>query len=165
MIHIRPASLNDLPALREIINDQILNDTVRWDYEPQSLEQVEKWFRTKLEANRPVIVAEHEGEVCGYGTYDQFRAREGYRFSMEHSVYVAKGKFGLGIGTQIMEWLIQSAKDQGHHSLIAGIDGANDGSMRFHVRFGFVEVARFKEIGFKFDRWLDLVFMQLMLNE
>lgn len=163
-IILSPATEEDLPALLDIINREIATGSARWEYTPWSLNEAHTWLAEKQRDSKPVIIAQYENAVAGYGTYGQFRQKIGYQFSMEHSVYVVPEKQGLGIGSAIMQWLIQSATDNGYHTLIAGIDAANEESIRFHARFGFEEVARLREVGFKFGRWLDLVFMQRMLN-
>ena len=164
-LYLRPATEDDLPTILQIINYAIANSTAIYDYEPRTMERHREWFSEKQRDQQPVVVAEHDGMVCGYGTYGVFRPGAAYQYSREHSIHVASGKRGLGIGAAIMEWLIQSATESGYHTLIAGIDASNEGSRRFHARFGFVEVAHFKEVGYKFDRWLDLVLMQLILNQ
>jgi phosphinothricin acetyltransferase len=112
----------------------------------------------------PVLVCEINGQAVAYGSYGIFRAWDAYKFSVEHSIYVHKNFQGQGIGKQLLIALIDKAKQDGYHTMIAGIDADNQKSCEFHKKLGFFEVGRFKEVGYKFDRWLDLVFMQLMLN-
>jgi len=164
-IQLRGAVEDDVRVILDIINYEIQNTTVVYDETARSLEEQLDWFRKKEEENMPVIVAEKDGNVVGYGTYGIFRPRYGYRYSVEHSIYVSNGFRGDGIGKLLMRELIQLATKQGHHVMIAGIDGENYESYNFHKKFGFVEVGRLKEVGRKFDKWLDLVFMQLALNE
>jgi phosphinothricin acetyltransferase len=113
--------------------------------------------------NYPIIVLEVHNEVIGYATYSQFRTRIGFRYSMEHGLYLAPGKQGKGYGKALMLELIDKAKIDGHHSLTAGIDASNRGSIDFHLKFGFKEIGIFKEIGFKNGEWLDCHFLQLIL--
>jgi phosphinothricin acetyltransferase len=113
----------------------------------------------------PVIVAEKDNEVVGFGTYGIFRPWDAYRFSVEHSIYTHHNFRGMGIGKLIMTELIKLAIEQGFHTMIAGVDASNKGSYGFHKKFGFQEIGTFKEVGYKFDRWLDLVFMQLFLDK
>ena len=103
--------------------------------------------------------------AVAYGSYGIFRAWEAYKFSVEHSIYVQQDFQGQGIGKQLLIALVERAKKDGFHTMIAGIDADNEKSYAFHKKLGFVEVGKFKEVGYKFDRWLDLVFMQLMLDE
>ncbi len=112
----------------------------------------------------PVLVAAEGATVLGYGTFGDFRAWPGYRHSVEHSVYIHAAHRGRGLGRIIVDELVTAATALGKHVLIAGIDGGNEASLRLHAQAGFVEVARMPEIGRKFGRWLDLVFMQRMLD-
>jgi phosphinothricin acetyltransferase len=113
----------------------------------------------------PVVVSEMNGTVVGYGTYGIFRPWDGYRYSIEHSMYVHNDSRGLGIGKLIMSELIKRATTEGYHTMIAGVDASNNGSYEFHKKLGFIEIGTFKEIGYKFNKWLDLIFMQLILGE
>lgn len=160
---IRPYQESDAPALMEIINDSILNTFHNYDYEPKTLEEVKAHFVEKLAGGAPVLVGTLNGEVCGYATYGIFRAKPGYGKTKEHSIYLNAKAQGKGLGTALMQELLASAKANGIHVMIAGMDSGNLGSYRFHERLGFKEVARFPEVGFKFGQWLNLVFMQLIL--
>lgn len=111
----------------------------------------------------PVVVAESNGQVVGFGSYGIYRPWDAYRFSAEHSIYVTEGHQGKGIGGRILMELIAHARRQHFHTMIAGIDAANKGSYAFHQKHGFTEVGRLREVGYKFDQWLDLIFMQLFL--
>lgn len=161
----REATEKDLPEILEIMNDAIVNTTAIYDYNTHDQEFITAWFLKKQEEKMPVFVCEAEHRTVGYASYGSFRTRDAYQFSIEHSVYVHKDYHGHGIGKQLMMRLIKRARADGFHTMIAGIDAANVGSCKFHEQFGFHEVARFKEVGFKFGRWLDLVFMQLMLDD
>lgn len=161
---IRDANIEDVQEILEIINYEIIHSTSIYDYSEQNLEQREKWFQDKKSTNMPVIVAEVGNLVVGFGSYGIFRPKEAYKYCVEHSVYIHKDFRNLGIGKLILEHLINLASEQGFHTMIAGIDAENKDSIGFHKKFGFVEVGRIKESGYKFDRWLDLVFMQLFLN-
>ncbi|SKB44683.1 GNAT family N-acetyltransferase [Dyadobacter psychrophilus] len=162
---IRSAAPKDLPSLLEIINHAILNTTAIYDYEPRTMDQQKAWFEQMFNDGMPVIVAERQGEVIGYGSYNIFRPKIGYKFSVEHSIYLDEKSRGIGVGGKLLGSLIQRARESGLHSMIAGIDAANRGSIEFHKRYGFVEKGYLKEVGYKFDQWLDLVFMQLLLEE
>lgn len=164
-LKIRPAQTADLPAILEIVNHIILTSTTNYSYEPETLTDRQEWFNRQEATNMPVIVAEKGGQVIGYGSYGPFRNKIGYRFTVEHSVYVNPDHHKAGVGRLLLETLILLAKDQGLHIMIAGIDTQNPGSYIFHQKMGFVQVAHFREIGYKFDQWLDLIFMQLKLNE
>lgn len=162
-IKIRPAVFSDLDTILEIVNHQILNSTSIYDYEPRDFETQKLWFEKKQEQNFPVIVAEYENAPIAYATYGTFREKEAYRFTVEHSVYVAEEFMGKGAGKLLLAELIQLAKNQGLHNMIGVIDSENKGSIDFHQKYGFEVSGIIKESGYKFDRWLDSVFMQLLL--
>jgi len=162
-MYIREAELRDLPYILDIMNEAILNSTAIYEYEVRTQELIEKWFNKKRLDKEPVIVCSREDRAIGFGSYGRFRPRAAYQFSIEHSVYVHPDFQRQGIGTLLLDTLISRAQQEGYHTMIAGIDTGNQSSFDFHLKFGFVEVARFKEVGFKFDHWLDLIFMQRML--
>ena len=163
-ITIRPALETDLQSILDIVNHSILYSTANYNYDVQSLEDQLKWFELKQLLNFPVIVAIDNNEVVGFGTYGTFREKIGYQFTVEHSIYIAPNQITKGIGKLIMSELIILAKQQKIHTMIGGIDASNTYSIDFHRKFGFTECGVIKEAGFKFDRWLDLQFMQLLLN-
>lgn len=162
-IEIRPYQVIDVAAILEIINDAILKSTALYDYQPRTLENQMAIFEDKLAKGFPIIVATINEEVVGFGYYSEFRFREAYKFTVEHSVYANKDCIGKGIGKLIMKRLIELAKAQKLHTMIAVIDAENESSISFHDKFGFETVGIIKESGFKFDRWLDSVIMQKML--
>ena len=163
-IIIRQYQKSDAVAILDIINYNILNATALYDYTIRTLEQQEVILEAKLQSGFPVIVAENNGEVVGFGMYSEFRFREAYKFTVEHSVYVHQNSQGLGIGKLLLTELIQLAKKQGLHTMIGVIDAENQNSIAFHHQFGFKTVGIIKESGFKFNRWLDSVFVQLILE-
>lgn len=163
-IKIRPYKSEDTQAILDIINHNILHSTALYDYNIRSYEQQQKIVDEKISKNFPVIVAENNGVVVGFGMYSEFRFREAYKFTVEHSVYVNESFHGKGIGKLLLQELITLAKAQKLHTMIAVIDAENQSSVDFHERFGFKTVGIIKESGFKFDRWLDSVFMQLILE-
>jgi L-amino acid N-acyltransferase YncA len=153
-----------LPQMLEIYNDIIINTTAVWQYDTHTLEMRQEWFKTKQEQGFPVFVAEENGTIVGFSTYGTFRAWQGYKHTVENSVYVASNQRGKGIGKLLLPPLIEAAKQQGIHAIVAGIDAANDISIHLHKQFGFVEVAHFKEVGYKFDKWMDLKFLELIVT-
>lgn len=163
-ISIRPAISQDLKAILEIVNYNILNTVAVYDYDIKSSSEIEQWFIDKQNAGWPVLVAEADGAVAGYATYGTFRTKEGYKFTIEHSVYVNHEHNGKGIGGKLLEELIALAKQQGYHTMIGCIDAENTGSIAFHKKYGFTEAGLLKQSAFKFGKWLDLVFMQLILE-
>jgi L-amino acid N-acyltransferase YncA len=165
MITIRAACEADLPAILEIYNHVILNTTAVYQYVPQTLEMRKVWYDAKVKDGYPLFVAEEEGRVVGLSTYGPFRAWAAYKYTVENSVYVAEGHRGKGIARLLMEPLIEAARRQGYHAIIASIDATNDASIRLHRSFGFEEVAHFRQVGYKFGRWLDLKFLELLLAD
>ena len=163
-IAIRPYQTEDTQAILDIINYNILHSTALYDYNIRTYEQQKAILDDKLTKNFPVIVAEADGQVIGFGMYSEFRFREAYKFTVEHSVYVANDYHGKGIGNLLLAELITLAKAQKLHTMIAVIDAENQGSVSFHEKFGFKTVGIIKESGYKFNRWLHSVFMQLILE-
>ncbi len=153
----------DCLAILEIINDQILTGTALYDYKPRTLEQQLSIFDDKLKKGFPIIVAKVADEIVGFGYYSEFRFRDAYKFTVEHSVYVKKNYIGKGIGNLLLTELIELAKKQDLHTMIGVIDSENESSIAFHEKFGFEKAGFIKESGFKFDRWLHSVFMQKIL--
>jgi L-amino acid N-acyltransferase YncA len=164
MIIIREAREADVPAFLAIYNHVILHTTAVYRYEPQTIEERRAWYADKLSAGYPVFVAEEEGQVVGFSSYGPFRAWPAYKYTIENSVYVTEEQRGKGIGKLLIRPLIDSARARGYHAIIAGIDASNDASVRLHASFGFIEVAHFRQVGYKFGRWLDLKFMELLLE-
>ncbi|MFY0596183.1 MAG: N-acetyltransferase [Cognatishimia sp.] len=114
-------------------------------------------------AGAAFLVAEHDASVVGFATYFAFRGGVGYRHSKEHTVYLAPDARGLGAGRALMDALLMVAKEDGVHSMMAGISGENEAGIRFHTALGFKMVAQVPEVGYKFDRWMDLILMQKFL--
>jgi L-amino acid N-acyltransferase YncA len=163
-IKVRPAIFADIDTILEIVNHQILHSTSNYDYEPHDFETQKLWFEQKQEKNQPIIVAEFENAPIAYATYGTFREKIGYQYTVEHSVYVAQEFIGQGVGKLLLAELIRLAKEQGYHVMIGAIDAENTGSITFHEKFGFTVTGTIREVGYKFDHWLDLVFMQLILE-
>jgi len=163
-VNIRSAILGDLPGILDIYNHAILHTTSVYSEHPHTYEMRLTWYNDRISNGFPVFVAETGGEVVGFSTFGHFRVWPCYRYTVEHSVYVHVDHRGKGISKLLLQPLIVRAREMNLHAMIAGIDGENDVSYRLHHSFGFVEVAHFKEVGFKFGRWLDLKFMQLILH-
>lgn len=163
-IQIRSNQTEDTQAILDIINYNILHSTALYDYAIRNYEQQKAILDDKINKGFPVIVAELNGIVIGFGMYSEFRFREAYKFTVEHSVYVSENHIGKGIGKIVLSELILLAKAQGLHTMIGVIDSENQASIAFHEQFGFETVGIIKESGFKFNRWLDSVFMQLILE-
>jgi phosphinothricin acetyltransferase len=151
-------------AILAIFNDAILNSTSVYDYKPRTMAFMEMWFESKAKGGYPVVGLEDEdGTLMGFATYGPFRAWPAYKYSIEHSVYVEKRFRGRGLAKRLMEELIARATAQDYHTMIGGIDAANTASVALHRSLGFTHCASIKHAGFKFGRWLDLEFYQLLL--
>ena len=162
---IRNAILNDLPGILDIYNHAIIHTTSVYSEHPHTLDMRLTWYNDRIHNGFPIFVAEVNGLVAGFSTYGHFRVWPCYRYTVEHSVYVHVDHRGKGLGKLLLQPLIDRAREKELHAMIAGIDGENDISYQLHKTFGFVEVAHFKEVGFKFGRWLDLKFMELILTK
>jgi phosphinothricin acetyltransferase len=161
---IRNATEGDLPGILAIYNDVIATSTAVYALEPVGLDERRAWLAARHGQGYPVLVAEEESTIAGFASFGDFRAWPGYRYTVEHSVHVAAARRSHGIGRRLVEALIPIAVEFGKHVMIGGIDADNASSIAFHRRLGFDEVAHFREVGHKFGRWLDLVFMQRMLD-
>lgn len=162
-IIIRSYTKEDTLSILDIINYNILNSTALYDYHPRTLDNQIAIFEDKLKKGFPILVATENEQIVGFGYYSEFRFREAYKFTVEHSVYAHQDHQGKGIGKLILTELIALAQKQKLHTMIGVIDAENKGSLIFHEKLGFKTVGVIKETGFKFDRWLDSVFMQKML--
>ena len=159
-VHIVAATTADIPQILEIVNHNIVHETCIYDTEKRTLGAQLLWFENQLNQNYPVIVAKDGDKIVGYASYAQYRPKVGYRFSMEHSIYIHPEFQKQGIGKVLLTELIDLATKNNVHVLIGGIDASNQNSIEFHKQFGFEIVGRMNEVGYKFDRWLDLVWMQ-----
>lgn len=164
VVHIRPAAAADLAAILEILNHAIATSTAVFDYHPHTLEMRREWLLSKQAAGMPVLVAVVDGAVAGFATYGPFRQWPAYKYTIEHSVYVAEPFWRRGVARALMDALLADAREREYHAVIAGVVADNLPSLRFHEALGFVEVAHFREVGYKFGRWLDLKFLELMLT-
>lgn len=149
----------------DILNEAIVNSTAIYDYVPRVPASMRAWFQAKEAGGYPVIGAIGEGgQLLGFATYGAFRAWPAYKYSVEHSVYVHKDHRGQGIGLALMKQLIDSARSKQYHVLIGGIDLANRSSIALHEKLGFFHAGTVRHAGFKFGRWLDLAFYELILE-
>ena len=162
--NIRPATHKDLRYILEIMNDAIENSTAIYDYQPKNQEYIIEWYQNKQKNNEPVFVYEENNTVVAYGSYTQFRPKEGYKHTVEHSVYVHPDHRSRGNGKSLLKKLIDFAQKSNIHSMIAGIDAENETSIYLHKSVGFTECGYIREAAYKYNRWLDLVFMQLILK-
>jgi L-amino acid N-acyltransferase len=161
---IRNAQEADLEAILEIYNDVIVNTTAVYSEKPHTMQMRKDWYMDRVNNNFPVYVAEADGQLAGFSSFGHFRAWPCYRYTVEVSVYVEKSFRGVGISKMLLGALINRAKEMNIHAIVAGISADNLISIRLHESFGFVEAANFKEVGYKFGRWLDLKFLQLLIE-
>ena len=167
---IRDAIEEDLPAITAIYNHVLLNSTAIYRDEPATVAERTAFWRSRNEQNYPTLVARDKNTagdgdaILGFASFGDFRSWPGYRFTVEHTVHVHAAHRGRGIGSHLVKALLPRATALGKHVMIGGIDAENTASLRFHERLGFEQVARFKEVGFKFDRFLDLVFVQRFIT-
>jgi len=160
----RDASPDDVPGILAIYNDVIATSTAVYREDPATLDDRMQWFTARQAQAYPVLVVTDESGILGFASYGDFRPWPGYRFSVEHTVHIRADQRGRGVGTTLMQALIQRATEQGKHVMIGGVDADNEASLRFHERLGFVRAAHLRQVGFKFGRWLDLVFVQRILT-
>jgi len=147
-----------------IFNEAIVNSTALYDYKPRTPDMMQAWFAAKAKGNFPVIGVQGDGgELMGFASFGSFRAWPAYKYSVEHSVYVDARFRGRGIGRRLVEEVIEAARVQDYHVMIGGIDAMNQPSLALHERLGFTHCGTIHQVGFKFGRWLDLSFYQLIL--
>ncbi len=164
-MQVRDAETSDLSQILAITNEVIASSTAIYSVEPATLAERTAWFEQRRGLGFPVLAAARGDSVLGFASFGEFRgAWSGYRYSVEHSVHVRAETRGQGIGRVLLEALFPRAGALGKHVMIGAVDAANEGSLRFHERLGFERVGHFKEVGRKFDRWLDLVFVQRFLD-
>ena len=152
-------------AILAIFNDAIVTSTALYDYKPRTREMMSAWFQAKTKGKYPVIGIESDsGELMGFGSYGTFRAWPAYKYSVEHSIYVDARFRGRGIGRRLLQEVIANAQKQDYHVLVGVIDAANSVSIRLHESLGFSHCGTIRQAGFKFQRWLDVVFYQRILS-
>jgi len=162
---VRTATEADVPAIASIYNEAVRDTTATYDCEPVSEDSRRLWLRDHLATGYVVRVAEDPKEgVVGWGSLSCFNPRFGYRFTVTNALYVTARHQGKGIGRQLLEDQLALAAERGWHAILAIIDADNGGSIRLHERYQFERVAHLKEVGFKFNRWLDVVYMQRLLR-
>ncbi len=161
---IREANEKDLKDILEIYNDAILNTTAIYAYKIQTLEERKQWYEKKKQDGYPVLVFEENDKVIGFATFGPFREWPAYKYTIEHSIYVHKDYRNQGIATKLMKEIIKIADEREYATLVAGIDAANEGSIKMHEKIGFKHSGTVTKAGFKFGKWLDLAFYQLDLT-
>jgi L-amino acid N-acyltransferase len=161
---IRLAGCDDMNAILEIYNEAIMNTTAIYDYKPHTLEDRLAWYDKKMKEDFPVLVFEENHVVIGFATFGPFRAWPAYQYTVEHSVYVHEKHRGKGIGTQLLGELMRILNERGYATIVAGIDGNNEGSKIMHEKLGFTYSGTIRKAGYKFGKWLDLCFYQYELR-
>ena len=159
---IRPATESDLVAINEIYNHYVQNSTCTYQEEPEPITSRQKWFNHHDERH-PVIVAEDGGRVVGWGSLSKFHERSAFRNTVENSIYIHHDHQRRGVGAALLKELIARARATGFRAIIAGIDGEQAASAALHTKFGFQKVGHLEQVGFKFGRWLDVIYMELLL--
>jgi phosphinothricin acetyltransferase len=160
---IRAATQDDLPAIVAIVNAAICDTTAIWTLTPVTLAEQADWMEKRYARGFPILVATAGDHVCGFGSYGIFRQFEGFHHTVEHSIYVEGAAQGRGIGTALLDALIAQGRLDGHHVMVGGIEATNARSIALHRRAGFAEAGYLRQVGRKFGRWLDLLFMQKIL--
>lgn len=160
---IREATEKDLVDILEIYNDAILNTTAIYAYKPHTIDDRIQWYEKKKEDGHPLLVFEQNNKVVAFATYGPFRAYPAFKYTIEHSVYVHKNYRNLGVGKILLKELIDLANGDEYATMVACIDSLNEKSIKIHERFGFKYSGTITKAGFKFGKWLDLVFYQLDL--
>ena len=162
---IRPCVEAQLPEILDMFNDAIINTTSVYDYDPRTMEFMMDWYFSKLKGDYPIIgLFDNDSNLLAFGTYGPFRTRPAYKYSIEHSVYVRKDMRGRGFGKVMLNEIIKRAIKDEYHVLVGGIDADNKISIRLHEKMGFEFAGTIKHAGYKFGKWLDLSFYQLILN-
>jgi len=162
---IRQCNEKQLPEILEILNDAILHSTALYDYKPRTMENMQTWYTAKQQGNYPVIgIFDAEDQLLGFASYGSFRNWPAYKYSVEHSVYIRSDRRGEGLGRILLREIIKRAQEQDYHVLIGGIDASNTASIRLHEKEGFVFSGTIQQAGYKFGKWLDLSFYQLILK-
>lgn len=165
-MHIREATEADLPVILEIYNHAVVHSTAIWNDIVVDLDNRKAWLSARRAKGFPVLVAEaDDGSVAGYASYGNWRDFDGYKFTVEHSVYVHESRRGGGVGKLLMGALLEHARAAGIHAMIAAIEGGNTVSIGLHERLGFVRIGHYPEVGTKFGRWLDLVTMEYLFRD
>jgi phosphinothricin acetyltransferase len=157
------ATRTDLPEILSIYNEVIRNSTAVYQEVEWDAGRGETWFAAKLATGYPFLVARDDSGITGFGSFGEFRAWPCYRNTVEHSVHIRSDRRGLGIGRTLVVELMSRAMAMNKHVMIAGIDADNVASIKLHENLGFTKAAHFHEVGFKFGRWLDLVFLECRL--
>jgi len=163
-MEIRDAVEGDMGEITAIYNEVLAHSTAIYNDRPAALEDRIAWWRARLDQGYPVLVADDGGQIAGFASFGDFRSWPGYRFTVEGTVHILAGRRGQGVGTALLRAIVERARAAGKHVMIAGVDAENAASLRYLERFGFERAGYLREVGFKFGRYLDLVFLQYWLT-
>lgn len=161
---IRRATLSDAPAMMEIYNHHVLHGTATYQEEPETLAHRERWLLSHDNAHPAFVIENEAGKVVGWSSLSPFHPRSAYRFTVENSIYLHHEQTGRGLGSQLLEHLIQVAAEAGHRQIVALISSDQPASIRLHEKFGFHKAGHLRDVGLKFGRWLSLDLWQLSLE-
>jgi L-amino acid N-acyltransferase len=161
-INLRPAVESDLSGINEIYNYYVRNSTCTYQEQPETLNDRHAWFLNHGQGY-PVIVAEYHGAVVGWGSISRYHQRTAYRYTVENSIYVRNDMQQRGIGSLLLQDLIHQSRNLGYRAIIAAIDADQTQSIRLHARYNFQHAGRLQCVGMKFGRWLDVIYMELLL--
>lgn len=160
---VRVAEARDLEVIADIYNDAIMNSVATFDTEVWTLARAQEWLREHAHPYA-ALVAEGEGDVVGWASLSSYRDKPAYRYSAEDSVYVRDGRQGAGVGAALLARLMEVARENGFRTVFARITAPNPASVRLHERFGFALVGVERDVGYKFERWLDVIVMQALMD-
>lgn len=164
-MRIQDADEAHLEGIAAIYNDAVLHSTAIWNDRTVDAANRSTWLADRVSAGFPVLVALDGVDVVGYASYGPWRAFDGFRHTVEHSVYVRGDQRGRGLGRGLMKALVERARSSGVHVMVAAVERGNAGSIRLHEQLGFTQAGVVEQVGAKFGRWLDLVFLQLVLDD
>lgn len=163
-MYIREAIEADIAEITAIYNEVLTNSTAIYNDRQATVTERIAWWKSRQEQGYPVFVALIENSIAGFSSFGDFRSWPGYRFTVEGTIHIHASRRGQGIGTELLNVLVEHARKLGKHVMIAGVDAENSASLRFLERFGFERVAHLREVGYKFNRFLDLIFLQYWLT-
>jgi len=162
---IKDCTEEQLPEIMAIFNDVIVNSTALYEYKPRTASSMQSWYAAKRKGNYPIIGAfDNNGVLLGFASFGSFRDYPAFKYTVEHSIYIKSDARRQGLGKILLKKIIENAEAQGYHILVAAIDKLNMQSIKFHERAGFIYCGEIKESGYKFGKWLDLVFYELILK-
>jgi L-amino acid N-acyltransferase YncA len=163
-MQIRDAGEADIEQITTIYNEILAHSTAIYNDLPATLEDRIAWWHARIRLGYPVVVAVNADRIAGFASFGDFRSWPGYRFTVEGTVHIHADARGQGVGNELLKTIVGRAQVLGKHTMIAGVDSKNVASLRFFERFGFERVAHLREVGFKFNQFLDLIFLQYWLS-